>query len=418
MTAPLTDPLSLAIAGLAAGVAVAVGWLQWPRPPALDGEAWFKIALCTLIRGRLDAAGASPTQWEREVVRVVPYHPAGRLPERKLSNPVASVLPGAALPGELALIEALAQRGEPTARAAWMYDEDPVGLDARFRDPAELGAAYRFERLGPGASWDALADWGAGATAFLEAARRAVPARWVLVAGRPDRLVGPSLLPALAAELPDAVLVPWSDDPAALGAALREAAGEARLVLVGEEAGVARLLGALADAADLRDQVVAVLSIGGVIGGRTDEEGPRRGGPARLARRALQPARPRHRGRADDAVLRRAVAGAWGLAAGGRGPAAAGEPVPRSRHRGHARRDDRGRRPRPAAGRPAAAARSRRSRARGGGPRLGAQPAVAPARYRAAGGSRWTCVRCTRSTAPSCWSAPRAGTAWPAPAPA
>ncbi|MEZ4242105.1 MAG: hypothetical protein R3F59_39310, partial [Myxococcota bacterium] len=33
-------------------------------------------------------------------------------------------------------------------------------------------------------------------------------------------------------------------------------------------------LGALADAADLRDQVVAVLSIGGVIGGRTDEEGP------------------------------------------------------------------------------------------------------------------------------------------------
>jgi hypothetical protein len=45
------------------------------------------------------------------------------------------------------------------------------------------------------------------------------------------------------------------------------------VVVVGEEAGVASVLRVLAGNADLRDQVVAVASVGGVVGGRTDEEG-------------------------------------------------------------------------------------------------------------------------------------------------
>jgi hypothetical protein len=283
MTAPLTDPLSLGIAAVAGVVALVIAWLQWPRPPALDGEAWFKLSLCTLIRGRMDAEGASAAAWEREVVRVVPYHPAGRLPERKLSNPAAAVLPGVALEGELALIEALARLQDPVSRATLLFDEDESGRAARFRDPDELGPSYRYERLGPGASWDALADWGRGERGFVEAAVRAVPARWVLLEGRPGRLVGPSVLDALASELAGVgpphdrsgvVRVPWGDDSAeaAIRAAITE--DDQRLVLVAEEAGVARALEALVDAADLRDQVAAVVSVGGVIGGRTDESGP------------------------------------------------------------------------------------------------------------------------------------------------
>ena len=271
----LTDPLSLGIAAAAGAVAVAIGWLQWPRPPTLDGERWFKIIFATLLRGRMSAADAPAEDWEREVLRIVPYHPAGRLPERKLSNPAAAVLPGAALDGEIALIEALAKIPDPKARAAFMYDDDPIAADARFSDPADLGERYDPKRLGPGATWDSLAAWGAGDRAFLEAARRAVPARWVLLRGREGRLAGPSLIDALAAEIDDAVVIPWSDGSPE--AAVRAAIGDdvsARAICVAEEAGTAALLGALADAADLRDLVLAVVSIGGVIGGRTDEEGP------------------------------------------------------------------------------------------------------------------------------------------------
>jgi hypothetical protein len=209
--------------------------------------------------------------WEREVVRLVPYHPAGRLPERKVSNPVAAQIPGAALPGELALVEALAKRPDAAARWAFLYDEDEAGLDARLDDPSALGEGYDWARLlGPGASWDALAAWGGGDRAFLAAVRRAVPAVWVLVDGRRPS----GVLDALAAELGDlARRVAWDGD---LRAALRGAAAErdARVVVVGEEAGVASVLRVLADDADLRDHVIAVASIGGVIGGRTDEDGP------------------------------------------------------------------------------------------------------------------------------------------------
>jgi hypothetical protein len=255
-------------------VALAVGWLQWPRPPVLDGERWFKVSLCTLLRGRIEAAGGDVEAWEREVVRLVPYHPAGRMPERKVSNPVAAQIPGLALPGEQALVEALARRPDAAARWAWLYDEDPAGLDARFDDPTALGAACDWTALfGPGASWDSLAAWGRpgeGDRVFLDALRRSVPARWVLVEGRSRS----GVLAAVAAELADAAVVPWGEDD--LGPALRALAGERedRLVLVAEEAGVARLLRALVGAADLRDHVLAVVSVGGVVGGRTDEEGP------------------------------------------------------------------------------------------------------------------------------------------------
>lgn len=267
----LTDPFSLFLAACAGLLALAAGWIQFPRPPALDGERWFKLALATVLRGRLEPAGVDA--WERAVARQVLYHPAGRLPERKLSNPVASELPTKALPGELALITALAARPDPEARLRYLYEEDPSGLDARLSDPEDLGEDYAFTVLGPEASWDALAAWGADRTdAFVATARRRVPATWVLVAGRPERQVGAPVLAALAAILPDAIRLDHGADViAAVRPHLEDLAR--RVVLVAEEASVADLLRLLVARMDLREQVAAVVSIGGVIGGRADEDG-------------------------------------------------------------------------------------------------------------------------------------------------
>jgi hypothetical protein len=209
----------------------------------------------------------------------VPYHPAGRLPERKVSNPVAAVLPGAALPGELGLLERLARVPDAPQRLRLLYDEDEAGIDARLEDPVELGPAYDpREALGNDASWDALAAWGCGEGGFAAALRERLSStlktRWVLVEGRQDHLGGPSLLDAIAAEVPDEARLPWGglDDLGDRLAALVDGV-EDRLVLVAEEAGVTAALRGLVARADVRDQVVAVVSIGGVIGGRTDEQG-------------------------------------------------------------------------------------------------------------------------------------------------
>jgi hypothetical protein len=225
----LTDPLSLALTFAAAIVAAGIAWVQWPRPPALDGERWFKVLLATLLRGRVEHDGGDAESWERTVLRLVPY------------------------------------------------GDNAAAKDQLLDDPTELGPAYDPATwLGPGLGWDAIARHPAD-EAVAAAVARVLAARWILVEGRPGRLVGPTLLPALRAELGDAIVVPFGDgNPEALGEIATEALPDAgdRLVLAGEEAGVARLVHLLHDNDALRDRVVAVLSIGGVIGGRDDEDGP------------------------------------------------------------------------------------------------------------------------------------------------
>ena len=277
----MTDPLSAAIALGAGAVALGAGVLSWPRPPQLDGERWFKIALATLLRGSVEAEGGDGEAWARAVLRFVPYHPAGRHPERKIAHPVAAVIPGAALPGELALVEALAARATAAERWRWMYDQDPAGVDARLDDPAALGAGYDpVARFGPGASWDALAEWGAGRGGFAESLRVRFCPRWVLVHGRASRLAGPSLIAALRTELGDgATEVEWCDDLVAAEARVAQAIAGAqdraeRVIVAAEEAGVAVVLRALQGSAEARDRVVALLSMGGTIAGRPGEEGP------------------------------------------------------------------------------------------------------------------------------------------------
>ncbi|MBW1880538.1 MAG: hypothetical protein JRI25_03975 [Deltaproteobacteria bacterium] len=275
----MTDPLTLTVAGAALGVAALACWYSLPNPPDLDGERWFKLILATLLRGQVERETGDAGDWEARVLRFVPYHPGGRLPEQKVSDPEHYRPPGLSVPGEVALVEALARIEDRAGRWKRMYDEDDAAIEARLQDPAEMGAAYDTARhLGPGGSWDDLADWGAGdAIAFREVLVRRLSARWVLVDGGEGPW--PPLLDALAGELGDlAVRVSQPEgSPEEAASVLRDAMEDPleelsdRLVLVVTGPAIHLVLRALVDAPGLRDRLLAVVSVGGVVMGREGE---------------------------------------------------------------------------------------------------------------------------------------------------
>jgi hypothetical protein len=255
-------------------VAAAAAWFDRPKTPSLDAERCFKVGLATLLRGRIDAAGGDADAWEREVARFVLYHPAGRFPERKVTNPAAEP-PGVWLEGEQGLHARLASTNDPGARWSLLYDIDEDARAARLIDPHQLGPDYSPEgAAGPGSGWDQLASW-ANSPDFGRLLVDQLGALWVIVADAP----GP--FPALAESLVEAAsgaraawLVPpgepvfarWSKD--ALDAA-------ARVVWVAEGERALELLQALADHPGVRDQTLAVVAIGAPLLGRSDrEEGP------------------------------------------------------------------------------------------------------------------------------------------------
>ena len=75
------------VAALAFVVLVAATILSLPRPPALDGRRWLMLWMATLLRGSTERAGGSQEDWAARVVRFVPWHPAARQPERKITHP-------------------------------------------------------------------------------------------------------------------------------------------------------------------------------------------------------------------------------------------------------------------------------------------------------------------------------------------
>jgi hypothetical protein len=263
-------------------VAALACWYSLPNPPDLDGERWFKLILATLLRGQVERETGDAGDWEARVLRFVPYHPGGRLPEQKVSDPEHYRPPGLSVPGEVALVEALARIDDHEGRWKRMYDEDDAATEARIQDPAELGDAYDTARhLGPGGSWDDLADWGAGdGVAFREALVRRLPAHWVLVDGpHPGEHPVPTLLEALRGEVGDrAVWVPIPEGTPEEGATILRAAMEEpleelsdRLVVVASGPAVHLVLRALVEAPGLRDRLLAVVSVGGVVMGREGE---------------------------------------------------------------------------------------------------------------------------------------------------
>ncbi|MEZ4322731.1 MAG: hypothetical protein R3F61_35010 [Myxococcota bacterium] len=273
----MTDPFTVATTSFAVALSFAIGWLSWPRETDIEGERLFKVVLATLLRGRVEAAGGEVDDWRRAVIASAPYHPAGRFPEAKVTGVGRAGLP-ASIEGEQALMAALDGLPDLAARWRFLYDEDEVGLAVRLDDPIELGPSYDpGVKLGTTAGWSALADWGAGeSTAFPEVLARRSNAVWVLVGGTRDEPV----LDALEALVPRVVRVPVDPADVLDTEALERAAAEVmrdpteRLVLVGAEAGIQAVLRLMVARAPLRDRVLAVLSIGGVLVGDPDDDGP------------------------------------------------------------------------------------------------------------------------------------------------
>lgn len=295
----MTDPWTVTVAVLTLALAVVIAWRLVPRPPDLEGERWFKAWLATLLRGRFEARGASPEDWATAVDQLVLFHPAGRWPERKLVAP--SIAHEPALEGERALVEALARLPDADARWEHLYVREERGRASRLGDPHDLGASHRPERwLGSALTWDAVADAAQDPEGAMCALAAASPARWVLVPGAP--LGAPELLTALTDLLGERAIVHDAVDPTPEGLAAFRGAMAAfrpgapahieasvallehlhalaprpadRLVVVASGASIHHVLDALLVSDALRDQIDAVVSVGGAIGGLDGAEHP------------------------------------------------------------------------------------------------------------------------------------------------
>lgn len=259
----MTDPFSLTLAGTAAVVALVAGWYSLPDTPEISEERWFKACLATLWMGVVEARGGDLDAWESEVVAGVPFHPWVDRAERWLTADTHT-LPSTEA-GSAVLLAALREEPSALGRYQTLFDRDHAGRRARLSDPSDLGAAYDPARLlGKATGWDAVRDWGADdGTAVQTALSRAVPATWIVV-GRDGK--APGVLDALVG-----LGAHRAFDEENLGNELLEHAPTAadRLVIVAAGDSVAAVLRVLVDRPELRDRVLALLSIGG------DCQGPR-----------------------------------------------------------------------------------------------------------------------------------------------
>jgi hypothetical protein len=288
----MTSPVVVTIASLTLVLALVLAWWMRPRPPALDGERWFKAWIATLLRGRLDAAGATPEAWGEAVDRLALVHPAGRPVEGFLGGepPLDALRDDAAR----ALAEALRPL-DPRARWEFVFSRDPVGRAARLGDPNELGASYLPSSwLGPGWGWDAIAAAAVDPTALLASLRAASSARWALV---PDPVAsGPDLIRAIEDVLGDRAVRLDGPAPSDVGLAAFRGSVAARrpgapghvaaavglveafhaltpspadrLVIVAAGAAIHPVLDALLTSDALRDQVDAVVALAAPILGQ------------------------------------------------------------------------------------------------------------------------------------------------------
>lgn len=274
MTSP--PEVALAVAALCLFVA---GLVMHRRTHVdLDGERWFKITFVTLLRGKVDAAGGDVADWERQIIRFIPYHPAGRIPERKVEFPVPAALVGPAVEGEIALLEQLA--AEPERRRRWrvMYDDSEAAIAARLVDPVELGTDYDpVTLLGPGGGWDAVAAWAHGDETVATRVRERLNARWLVVVG--GRNVGPSLATEIASAIETVDIIDATGSLEEAVKAVQEKVRAVavtprdRVILVGEGDGIHVVLRSLVEAVDVRDRVDAVVNLGGAILGWPNDPG-------------------------------------------------------------------------------------------------------------------------------------------------
>ncbi len=251
------------LAGTAAMVALVAGWYSLPETPDISEERWFKACLATLWMGVVEARGGDLPAWEAEVVAGVPFHPWVDRVEHWLTADTHTLPSKEA--GSASLLSELREQSSGLGRYQTLFERDHVGRQARLSDPSDLRAGYDPSRLlGKNNGWDAVRDWGADdGTAVSAALSRAVPATWIVV-GRDGR--APGVLDAFVG-----LGAHRAFDQENLGSELLEHAPTAadRLVIVAAGDSVATVLQVLVDRPELRDRVLALLSIGG------DCQGPR-----------------------------------------------------------------------------------------------------------------------------------------------
>ena len=265
--------MSLAVAGAAAAVALAAGWLHRPREPELDAERWFKTALATRLLERVEADGGTADDWAAAVQRWVPWHPAARLLGRKLMKP-ATFLPvdGLWLEGEAELVADLGTAPTPDARWRRLFETDELVRAALLADPVQLGPGYDLQGT-VGISWAQIAA-GEGLT---EAITSRSPQLWVVVEGMSAPRA--PICAALVEQLGDGALhiVLTEEAPEAQAVALRDAVAERRtdgqqVVLVGVAEGAHLVVRAMVGSPGFRDHVAAVVSIAGRFSSGPREE--------------------------------------------------------------------------------------------------------------------------------------------------
>jgi len=237
----------------AAGLALWAAYKTLPTPPARDDERLWKTLLAHLLRAELEVKGEGVDAWEAGLRATLPFHPAGRDPERKLNKPDPAAIPAPALEGERALEEDLAALTSVAARFARLY-QGPQSLDALCEDPEKLGAAYDPRpTLGPQSDWTALCDW---APVVVEGLGRSHRHRVFCVIG------DPGLEEALKEALPGLRSLAWQAEAGIepLEAALVDPADRLYVIAQGPDLGAfLTLLGAQAG---LRDRLLALISLG------------------------------------------------------------------------------------------------------------------------------------------------------------
>ncbi len=254
------------------GTALVAAWYAMPRYPPLDGERWFKALLYRSLRAAGHEVGSVELAWS----------PLGRWAERKLVHPGVESIPGAALPGEAALVAALAELVGPSERFDRLYGDSVDGLVSG----DEVAALDPARWLGPGRGWGCV-DAG-GIDQLVARAERRMDARWLVLTTRDAE---PSeLTAALRAWGQHVDVTDWlsgPEDPTAAGEpeATEDALGkqlfealtferpQERLLVAAVGPAIVPLLRCLVARADLRDRVLAVLSVGGPMLGVPGGEG-------------------------------------------------------------------------------------------------------------------------------------------------
>jgi hypothetical protein len=267
--------------------ALLAGWAVWRSLPVAvprDWERLFKITLSAQLWAEAEGGpgdeAARTAAWAQALAAQVPFHPAGRLPERKLLDPGPAAAPAPALPGELGLVEALARLPTPAARYKALYVDSRAAQEALAEDPRALGPAYDPEPvIGAGADWEAVARWAPAVQAGL--ARKFGHVEIVVDLPAQSSAPAAALEEALRSAAPGLRV---SRSPTQIFDVLR-APSDRLVVLTGGDR-VLPWLRALADSPALRDRCLALTSVDGQI---TDADGADAFFPARWQHAAFEP---------------------------------------------------------------------------------------------------------------------------------